>query len=66
MITNPEVFKKAVQDAVAKPKKVKKLKSKVVILSVIKRTPCGQHAWVETNKGVFRKPINAIPAEMLK
>jgi len=66
MITNPEVFKKAVQEAKIKPKKIKKAKSKVVILSVIKRTPCGQHAWVETNKGVFRKPVNQIPAEMLK
>ncbi len=36
------------------------------IIKLIKITPCKRHAWVETNKGIFRKPIEKVPAGLLK
>jgi hypothetical protein len=41
-------------------------KSKLQITKIIKITPCGMHAWVETDKGVFRKEIKNIPVNLLK
>jgi hypothetical protein len=44
----------------------KKEESKLEILKIIKRTPGKMHAWVETNKGIFRKQIGKVPAGLLK
>ncbi len=40
-------------------------REEVKILSIIKITPGGNHAWVKTNVGDLRKPLKAIPQKML-
>ena len=41
-------------------------KEKVKIIKVIKITSVGNRAWVETNVGDMKKPLNAIPAKLLE
>lgn len=45
--------------------KKKKERKKIEILKVVSMTPGGNRAWVETNVGLVRKPLNAIPKELL-
>lgn len=42
-----------------------KKESKVEIHKVIRITAGGNHAWVDSNKGTIRKPLESIPEELL-
>lgn len=48
----------------SKPERKVKKKGKLVMRKVLKIK--GTHAWVETDKGVFRKETKNIPAELLQ
>jgi len=52
------------QTTFKKPKPAKKVKTKVKILRVIKTK--GNHSWVETDKGIFRKENKNIPANLFQ
>lgn len=41
------------------------MRPEVKILKVLRITPGGSHAWVETNVGELRKPLKAIPQRLL-
>jgi hypothetical protein len=52
------------QTTFKKPKQAKKIKPKVKIFKIIKTR--GNHSWVETDKGIFRKENKNIPQELFK
>lgn len=41
------------------------MRKEVVIEKVLSITPGGNHAWVESNIGRIKKPLNAIPKRLL-